>query len=61
MNVIIPQNIEHVKEQLATIELTVRKIDLANDNERDLLTQLNTINKASYSAIQTIRADINNR
>lgn len=61
MNAIIPQNIEHVKEQLATIELTVRKIDLANDNERDLLTQLNTINKASYSAIQTIRADINNR
>jgi hypothetical protein len=61
MNAIIPQNIEHVKEQLATIELTVRKIDLANDNERDLLTQLNTINKASYSAIQTIKADINNR
>lgn len=61
MNAIIPQNIEHVKEQLATIELTVRKIDLANDDERDLLTQLNTINKASYSAIQTIRADINNR
>ena len=61
MNAIIPQNIEHIKEQLATIELTVRKIDLANDNERDLLTQLNTINKASYSAIQTIRADINNR
>lgn len=61
MNAIIPQNIEHVKEQLATIELTIRKIDLANDNERDLLTQLNTINKASYSAIQTIRADINNR
>jgi hypothetical protein len=61
MNAIIPQNIEHIKEQLATIELTVRKIDLANDNERDLLTQLNTINKASYSAIQTIKADINNR
>ena len=61
MNSIIPQNIEHVKEQLATIELTIRKIDLANDDERDLLTQLNTINKASYSAIQTIRADINNR
>lgn len=61
MNAIIPQNIEHVKEQLATIELTVRKIDLANDDERDLLTQLNTINKASYSAIQTIKADINNR
>lgn len=61
MNAIIPQNIEHVKEQLATIELTIRKIDLANDNERDLLTQLNTINKASYSAIQTIKADINNR
>lgn len=61
MNAIIPQNIEHVKEQLATIELTVRKIDLANDNERDLLTQLNAINKASYSAIQTIKADINNR
>ena len=61
MNAIIPQNIEHVKEQLATIELTIRKIDLANDDERDLLTQLNTINKASYSAIQTIRADINNR
>lgn len=61
MNAIIPQNIEHVKEQLAAIELTVRKIDLANDNERDLLTQLNTINKASYSAIQTIKADINNR
>lgn len=61
MNAIIPQNIEHIKEQLATIELTIRKIDLANDNERDLLTQLNTINKASYSAIQTIRADINNR
>lgn len=61
MNAIIPQNIEHVKEQLATIELTIRKIDLANDNERDLLTQLNAINKASYSAIQTIKADINNR
>ncbi len=61
MNAIIPQNIEHIKEQLATIELTIRKIDLANDNERDLLTQLNTINKASYSAIQTIKADINNR
>lgn len=61
MNAIIPQNIEHVKEQLATIELTVRKIDLANDNERDLLTQLNTINKASYSAINTIKQDIGNR
>ena len=61
MNAIIPQNIEHIKEQLATSELTIRKIDLANDNERDLLTQLNTINKASYSAIQTIKADINNR
>ena len=61
MNAIIPQNIEHVKEQLATIELTIRKIDLANDNEKDLLTQLNTINKASYSAIQTIKADIQNR
>lgn len=61
MNAIIPQNIEHIKEQLATIELTIRKIDLANDDERDLLTQLNTINKASYSAIQTIKADINNR
>lgn len=61
MNTIIPQNIEHIKEQLATIELCVRKIDLANDSEKDLLTQLNTINKASYSAMNTIRQDINNR
>lgn len=61
MNQIIPQNIEHVREQLATIELSVRKIDLANDTEKDLLTQLNTINKASYSAMNTIKQDINNR
>lgn len=61
MNAIVPQNIAHVKEQLATIELAVRKIDLANDSEKDLLTQLNTINKASYSAMNTIKQDVNNR
>lgn len=61
MNQIIPQNIAHIREQLATIELSARKIDLANDTEKDLLTQLNTINKASYSAMNTIKQDINNR
>ncbi len=61
MNNIIPQNLAHVKEQIASIDTVLRKIDLANDNERDLLNQLNIINKASYSAIQTIKADIQNR
>lgn len=61
MNAIIPQNIEHVKEQLAAIGTVLKKIDLANDTEKDLLNQLNIINKASYSAIQTIKADIQNR
>lgn len=61
MNNIIPQNVGHVKEQLASIDTVLRKIDLANDSEKDLLNQLNIINKASYSAIQTIKADIANR
>lgn len=61
MNNIIPQNLGHVKEQLASIDTVLRKIDLANDTEKDLLNQLNIINKASYSAIQTIKADIQNR
>jgi len=61
MNNIIPQNLAHVKEQIASIDTVLRKIDLANDTERDLLNQLNIINKASYSAIQTIKADIQNR
>ena len=61
MNNIIPQNLAHVKEQIASIDTVLRKIDLANDNEKDLLNQLNIINKASYSAIQTIKADIQNR
>lgn len=61
MNNIIPQNLAHVKEQIASIDTVLRKIDLANDTERDLLSQLNIINKASYSAIQTIKADIQNR
>lgn len=61
MNKLIHQNLEHVKEQLASIDTVLRKIDLANDTEKDLLNQLNIINKASYSAIQTIKADIQNR
>lgn len=61
MNKLIPQNLEHVKEQIASIDTVLRKIDLANDTEKDLLNQLNIINKASYSAIQTIKADIQNR
>lgn len=61
MNQLIHQNLEHVKEQLASIDTVLRKIDLANDSEKDLLNQLNIINKASYSAIQTIKADIQNR
>lgn len=61
MNNIIPQNLAHVKEQIASIDTVLRKIDLANDSEKDLLNQLNIINKASYSAIQTIKADIQNR
>ncbi len=61
MNKLVHQNLEHVKEQLASIDTVLRKIDLANDTERDLLNQLNIINKASYSAIQTIKADIQNR
>lgn len=61
MNQLIPQNIGHVKDQLAAIETVLKKIDLANDTEKDLLNQLNIINKASYSAIQTIKADIQNR
>lgn len=61
MNKLIHQNLEHVKEQLASIDTVLRKIDLANDSEKDLLNQLNIINKASYSAIQTIKADIQNR
>lgn len=61
MNNIIPQNLAHVKEQIASIDTVLRKIDLANDTEKDLLNQLNIINKASYSAIQTIKADIQNR
>lgn len=61
MNSLIPQNLGHVKEQLASIETVLKKIDLANDNEKDLLNQLNIINKASYSAMQTIKADIANR
>ena len=61
MNNIIPQNLGHVKEQIASIDTVLRKIDLANDSEKDLLNQLNIINKASYSAIQTIKADIQNR
>lgn len=61
MNKIVHQNLEHIKEQLASIDTVLRKIDLANDTEKDLLNQLNIINKASYSAIQTIKADIQNR
>jgi hypothetical protein len=61
MNKIVHQNLEHIKEQLASIDTVLRKIDLANDSEKDLLNQLNIINKASYSAIQTIKADIQNR
>lgn len=61
MNNLVPQNLGHVKEQLASIDTVLRKIDLANDSEKDLLNQLNIINKASYSAIQTIKADIANR
>lgn len=61
MNKLVHQNLEHVKEQLASIDTVLRKIDLANDSEKDLLNQLNIINKASYSAIQTIKADIQNR
>ena len=61
MNQLIPQNLAHVKEQLAAIGTVLKKIDLANDTEKDLLNQLNIINKASYSAIQTIKADIQNR
>lgn len=61
MNKLIPQNLGHVKEQIASIDTVLRKIDLANDSEKDLLNQLNIINKASYSAIQTIKADIQNR
>lgn len=61
MNKLIPQNLGHVKEQIASIDTVLRKIDLANDTEKDLLNQLNIINKASYSAIQTIKADIQNR
>ena len=61
MNKLVHQNLEHVKEQLASIDTVLRKIDLANDTEKDLLNQLNIINKASYSAIQTIKADIQNR
>lgn len=61
MNQLIPQNLGHVKEQLASIDTVLRKIDLAEDSEKDLLNQLNIINKASYSAIQTIKADIQNR
>ena len=61
MNKLIHQNLEHVKEQLAAIGTVLKKIDLANDSEKDLLNQLNIINKASYSAIQTIKADIQNR
>lgn len=61
MNQLIHQNLEHVKEQIASIDTVLRKIDLANDSEKDLLNQLNIINKASYSAIQTIKADIQNR
>lgn len=61
MNAIIPQNIEHIKEQLASISTVMRKIDLADDSEKDLINQLNIINKASYSAINTIKQDIANR
>lgn len=61
MNQIVPQNINHIKEQLASIGTVLKKIDLANDTEKDLLNQLNIINKSSYSAIQTIKADIQNR
>lgn len=61
MNAIIPQNIEHVKEQLSSIATVLKKIDLANDSENDLVSQLNIINKASYSAIQTIKMDVQNR
>ena len=61
MTQLIPQNLGHVKEQLAAIGTVLKKIDLANDSEKDLLNQLNIINKASYSAIQTIKADIQNR
>lgn len=61
MNQLIPQNIGHVREQLATISVVLQKIDLEKDDEKTLLGQLNIINKASYSAIQTIKADIANR
>lgn len=58
MSELIPQNISRVKEQIRTMEFALKKINLAEDNEQDILDALMIVNKASYTAMLVIKQDI---
>lgn len=61
MSEIRPTNINRIKEQLEMIRIAEAKIDLANDDERDLIAALKIINKASYQAMQVVEQDLRER
>lgn len=61
MSGIRPTNISRIKEQLEMIRIAEAKIDLAEDDERDLIAALKIINKASYQAMQVVEQDMRER
>lgn len=61
MSGIRPTNINRIKEQLEMIRIAESKIDLANDDERDLIAALKIVNKASYQAMQVVEQDMRER
>lgn len=58
MSELIPQNAGRIKEQLRTVEFALKKINLADDTEQDILDALMIINKASYTAMLVVKQDI---
>lgn len=58
MSELIPQNISRVKEQIRTMEFALKKINLAEDSEQDILDALMIVNKASYTALLVVKQDI---
>lgn len=61
MNHIRPTSLNRIKEQLEMIRVTEKKINLADDDEQDLIASLKVINKASYTALCVVQQDIQER